>query len=629
MMVDVTTLSFNMAKKFPTLYLSLFCYLLLLPIAVDAQSLDDAAALYENEEYEASLELLQELEQTDDVLLFTGKNYLALGEYLKSSHFLNLARNSQSDLISSEAYYSLAINEFHQGNLTRSLQILSDLASGPDRAGIRSSSRNFYHQILNYLSDRQRHQVFRSTNQIQIRYDLIRSAIGRTNYEMVEAMLSELEKLSGLQIEEQAVESLRNQLGPKENYVYSIPYSVRAPEGMIYRVGVALPSFDSDHPQFEITRNLYFGMVLAAEWFNERNTDRKVELRFGNTDADPDSIPGIFHQLYWNERVDALIGPLYSEEAAEMSRFAESFEIPMLTPLANSDEINLGHNYTFQVNPTFARHGERMARFAVEEAGLDTLAILVESGTLGRSSALAFRHEVERLGAHVEHYIEKDFAEMGYDISEVTEIFTTDTTLADSLGYVPIDGVYAPFTGQAASTLIQLLMTDLEAMQTDLLVLGSEEWREARYTDSQLRNFPIFYSQPYQSVTRGERTAAEIEVFPDQNDQNGLRRLQLDNTRENIFSTGFERRFGFEPDRFAKIGYDTAAFLLDALERAGNPDYLVRMIREAPLFQGEAIQIHFEQSQINRMVEVIPLTYRAEVMLYGPTTDETDESIED
>jgi hypothetical protein len=35
-------------------------------------------------------------------------------------------------------------------------------------------------------------------------------------------------------------------------------------------------------------------------------------------------------------------------------------------------------------------HGKQMARYAVQELGLDTLAVITERDALGRSSALSF-----------------------------------------------------------------------------------------------------------------------------------------------------------------------------------------------------------------------------------------------
>ena len=552
---------------------------------LQAQSFEEAVELYEQEQYEESLEMLYELEPEDNIVLFIGKNHTALGEFLKAGYYFDTVTDSEDTRIAGEARFSMAVNEFRLKNLSSSLQILYDLKNQRDRTGIYSQANRFYNDIMRYITESQRNQLFWEIRTPGIRYDLVRSAVGRSEYAQVRAMFKELQKVSEIISDTTEIRTIADAIGTHETYVRSPFRQYRVPEGMVYQIGVALPSFETDEPEFEVSRNLYFGMVLAAEEFNARNPDKKLFLRFKDTHSNPDSAANAVHELVWNYRVDAMIGPLFSESARKMSQLAESYEIPLITPLANSDEINLGHYYTYQLNPTFAVHGKQMAEFAVNERGLDTLAVVTEQHTLGRNSALAFRQKAEELGAHVEYYMEEDFASLGYDITEITDVFTTDSLLADSLGYKPVKGVYAPFTGQASSTLINLFMTDLEAMGSDLVVMGSEDWRDARYTRAQLDNFEIYYTQ----------NRSELH----------------DRERIEFFEVDFQNRFGLQADRFSQIGYDTATFLINAIDQVGNPKDLKHAIREAPPFDGLATRIHFGNTTINQLLHIEPLTDRA------------------
>ncbi len=564
----------------------------------EQEQFEEAYELYEQEQFEEALAIFKELQEDDLVHLYIGKSYLALGDYLRSGHYLKKALESGDQSIANESYYTLAINEFRLKNFGNTLAILNELRSRRDRTGIRSQAQQFYNEIFRYLTDNQRFELFWQLDDPGIRFDLVRSAVGRADYSMVRAMLNELETLSELQQDTTEIARIRDAVGTRETYIRSPFQQFQAPQGMVYHVGVALPSFGADEPEFVVSRDLYFGIMLAAEDFNTRNPDKKVFLRFRDTYAESDSIPQAVNELIWNERVDALIGPLYSEEAKVMSKMAEDYEIPMLTPLANSDEINLGHNYTFQLNPTFSMHGKQMAQFAVRELELDTLAVITEKNSLGQASALSFRYEAERLGAHVAYFIEDDFAARGYDITDVTEIFTRDEILVDSLNIVPVKGVYAPFTGQAASTMINLLMTDLEAMRTEVVVMGSEEWRDARYTPAQRRNFAIYHTQNYGSTADREF----IEYF----------------------EQDFINRFGMEPDQFARVGYDAGSYLFRTLEQAGNPKRLKHALRESPEFTGLSMRIHFDNGQINRLVQVEPLTDKAREKMGIEEQEETD-----
>jgi ABC-type branched-subunit amino acid transport system substrate-binding protein len=571
---------------------------------VAGQSFDEAMQYYEQEQYQEAIEILKELDEDGETNLYLGKSYLATGKYLQAGQYLKRAGESSQPAIASEAQYSLAINEFRLRNFGNSLSILRELISRRNQAGIRSQAQRFYNDILRYLSDDQRFDAFWQLDDPGIRFDLVRSAIGRTDYSMVRAMLNELETLSEFLEDTTELEAIRDAIGTRDTYIQTPFQQLRAPEGMVYHVGVALPSFEPDEPEFVVSRDLYFGMLLAADEFNSRNPDKKVFLRFRDTHANPDSVPLAMNELIWNERADAILGPLYSDEAEVMSKMAENYEIPILTPLANSDEINLGHNYTFQLNPTFAVHGRQMAEFAVRELNLDTLAVIAETGSIGQNSAQAFRQEAERLGAHVAYYFQEDFGSLGYDMTDVTEFFTQDEILVDSLNIVPVKGIYAPFTGQAANTLINLLMTDLEAMRSDVVVMGSEEWRDARFTNAQMNNFAIYFTQNYGGIADSE-------------------------TREH-FEEDFINRFGIEPGPFASVGFDAGSYLFTTLEEAGNPKRLKHALRDAPEFSGLSMRIHFDGTQINQLVRVEPITDNArELIGIEPETDILDDPDEE
>src|SRR5690625_1667780 len=123
-------------------------------------------------------------------------------------------------------------------------------------------------------------------------------------------MILEFEKLTDLVGDGRAIEALREQLRSRQSYLRPLSQRRDPPRGTVYPIGVALPLFDSSGPDFIVSRNLYFGMTMAAEEFNSRHSDRKVLLRFRDTHADPDSTSPAMHALIWNEQADATIGPL-------------------------------------------------------------------------------------------------------------------------------------------------------------------------------------------------------------------------------------------------------------------------------------------------------------------------------
>lgn len=546
-----------------------------------AQSFDEALELYRQEQYSEALEKFAELDRDDRTLLFIGKTHLALGHYLQAADYLAQAERSEIELISTEATYTLAIKQFRLNRFARSLETLRRLYRSGDTP-VHREAQTLYEEILPFLSARQRMDTFFESDDPELRLDLIESAAAAGDTRVARAMLSFLERAGESSLSPARLRTLRQAIIRYDTEVQSDLPTHPAPAGTVYKVGVALPSFSGDDPNLLVSRNLYSGLLFAAEEFNARHSDKKVFLRYRDTGNDSDSAAEAMHDLIWTERVDAVVGPLFSEDAARLSTLAERYQIPLITPLANSDEINEGHHYTFQLNPTFAVHGREMARFAVRELGLDTLAVISQHQALGQASALAFRHEAERLGAYVAHYLEEEFARIGYDLSEMTELFSPDPELIDSLGLVHVEGLYAPFTGQEAGTLVNLLLTDLEGLGVDMVIMGSEEWGNAHFTDAQLRNFTIYHTRSFLESPAGDEPS--------------------------YFEEDFRNRFGYEPDSFARVGYDTGTFLFANLERNGNPVLLNQALRNSPPLRGLAMEIRFDGRQINRSVQIEPVT---------------------
>lgn len=543
-----------------------------------AQSFSEAMEMYQAEEYQQAAELF--LNSDDErSQLFAGKSFLALTDYSTAINHLKIASESTQQNIRQEALYSLAMAHFNLKNYDVSLEHLYELASGENRTGLQSDAQRFYNQILNYLSVQDRYEALYELQTPAIQFDLVRSSRPFMSADTFRFMVDELsniaeEAFSRQEIEQELLANLESQTDQIE---YPAP-----PEGMVYNIGVILPTFEENDPDFVIPKNLYYGMVLAADDFNERNRNQKVNLIFENSAENADTTAAVFSELAWTKKVDAVIGPLFSEPASRMAELSEEYQIPMLAPLANSDSLNLDYNYTFQMNPTFEIHGKKMAQFAVQELGIQTFSIITEPNSLGRISATAFRQEAERLGADISYFIEEDFASTGYDFSEVGDVFTSNEALIDSLNIRQSDAVFAPFTGEASTTMMNLLMNNLEAMESNVIVLGTEEWEFAQLTDYQRQSFDVYYTQSYVQ--------------------------NPDTSSMNRFTDDYETRFGTEPDRFSRIGFDTADYLFRSLETAGNPAYLGRAIRTGSAYNGLAYRVFFDGRRVNQHVYIRSLS---------------------
>lgn len=562
----------------------LILFLFLLVNTHSAQSFDEAMVLYDNEQYAEAAELFS-LFTDYQSQLFAGKSFLALSEFSRALPFFQSAVQSTQQTLRHEAEYSLALTHFGLHNYDKSLQYLYSVVQN-NTGSLRTEARNFYGQILDYLTAKQRFDLLYRLDSAAIRYDLVNRSRSFLDPAVYRHMVSELIKMTANATEKSRIERELLTTSPLQTVRFRYPV---APAGTVYNIGVILPTFQEHEPDFTIPRNLYFGMLLAADDFNSRNPDKKVNLIFRNSAEHPDTTAAAFKELVFSKGVSAVVGPLFSEPALRLADLAEEYRVPMLAPLANADDLNRSYNYTFQLNPTLETHGRQMARFAVQELRLNRIAVFLERGMAGRASAVAFQREAERLGAQITYFIEEHFAPIGYDLSEYTELFTRDAALIDSLNLTPSQAIYAPFSGQASQTMMNLLLNDLEAMGNNLVILGSEEWQHHNLTEYQQNFFEVYYSQSFSEIA--------------------------DHSALNFFRQDYETRFGRTPDLFSKIGFDTGNYLFRNLEIAGNPQYLTRALRTDSQYNGLALRIRFDGERMNQHLNILGLSNRAKERL--------------
>ncbi|HKK46881.1 MAG TPA: ABC transporter substrate-binding protein [Balneolaceae bacterium] len=569
--------------RFSRLLFTIFLFTpLLLPIASRAQSFEDGLNLYQQGNYSDALTIFTKID-TDKARLFAGKSYFALGKYLTADAYLNNVSKNSSQDIYLEAQYTLALSDFQLGQYGDALNRLYPLQRQEVRTQVITNGIQLYRDILNYLTLNQRRSAFQQAKYPEIKYDLVSSAMGRVAYPVAKTLYKQLLNAK-IDTTTAQMHKLTSTLSDSMKYAVQIAYNNRliAPKGITYNLGAALPSYSNNDPNYEVSQGLYFGYTLAAEQFNQQHPNKKAFIRYQNTNAKMDSSAYAMTDLAWNSNVDVVLGPLYSDPASSMAKLAEEYQIPMIAPLANSDSLNIDNPYVYQANPTFASHGKKMAEYAVKDLHMDTLAVLVGKNMLGEASAYAFREKAEKLGAHISYFFVEDFKKNGYDLSDFTKYFTTDSVKIDTMGYHHLDGVYAPFTGQASKNLANLLLVDLEAMGSKLPVLGSQEWGKIDIPTNRIDNRNIYFSESFYT----DKHSQKVEQFDKE----------------------YKQRFDIEPNRFAMIGYDVASYVMQTLDRVANPALLKDALKNQPMYQGLISNIDFEGTHINQEVKIFKLS---------------------
>lgn len=572
---------------------------------VTTQSFEEALKLYENNSYHEAISIL---EQTDGSVskLFLAKSYFAVGLYRKAIETATPLSTQPPVSIVNEAQYVRALSHFQLKEFNRSLELLNHLGENAISDEFRLEATELRNAIIEYLSFNQRLSVLRNIRSPQMREELILGHLD--NYSPVKAR--ELLQILAQSNSDADYSRKISEIERRPIFFEGPPTFKDAPHGTIYRMGVLLPSFENDSDDKSVSGGLYNGILLAVDAFNRRNLHKKVILHYADSQAGRSAASQATY-LIEEKGVDAIIGPLFSEEVSEVAKVAERYKIPVLAPLANTISFDERSNYIYQINPSFDSRGRKIARFLVEELNMYRFGVIVESGSLGAVEARAFKIEAESLGAEVPLFFEENFAARGYYLGDILPWFTNNPALiADTIKYVAdsLEAVYLPFTGDAAPTLLDLALTGLQAFTPDYPIISNEELNYLMHSPQRVRMLKMIYADTF-FLSEGSEEAIN-------------------------FRYDYRNRTGYAPNTFSYIGYDIASFYFELLEQFKNPDSVRDYLEFAPQFDGIATSILFGNTNINQSLQffridtqesrvVNPQDYRLPDRIWPDSSDST------
>ncbi|HTY58998.1 MAG TPA: ABC transporter substrate-binding protein [Bacteroidota bacterium] len=170
------------------------------------------------------------------------------------------------------------------------------------------------------------------------------------------------------------------------------------------KLGILLPLMKKGEASQarEVGTEVNEGVQFALEKFSREPGRRiNVTLETRDTERDPSVAAAGARELAGDSAVIGILGPVFSPEVTSAAAVANARGIPLVTPTANANGIAATGRYVFQANPDYDTRGRAMARYAVQQRGFRTLAVLAPSDTYARFLAEAFIREASRLGARL------------------------------------------------------------------------------------------------------------------------------------------------------------------------------------------------------------------------------------
>ena len=266
--------------------------------------------------------------------------------------------------------------------------------------------------------------------------------------------------------------------------------------------------------------------------------------------ATPDAAVAAASKMILGDNVIALVGPNRSAHAIPVGALAQEHSLPMITTTATNPALTAASDFVFMAAFTDAYQGAVMARFAAEELGLTSVAVLTQSGEIySEGISEFFVTNFTAAGGTIaasEFYeiVDTDFTE------QLTRIAAATPEALFIAGWVQQVG---PITQQARALPL------LNAAGEPTLLLGTDTWDNPILLDDEDAEIESsFFSGHFSAATDKPSGKAFVEAY--------------------------QAAYGELPLGGHAVSYDATKVMLAAIERAGS-------------FEGEAIRAQLAATQ--------------------------------
>jgi len=412
------------------------------------------------------------------------------------------------------------------------------------------------------------------------------------------------------------------------------------------KIGVMLPLMNEfpSSPARPLAQEMLDGISEALDEYEEAG-DRDIEIALEVRDTERDTVVTMrtIQDFSSDKEVVAVVGPMFSTEAFAAGRVAKGIQLPMISPTANARGIAAQSPYVFQANPDLSLHGRAIARYAVQNLHLQSLAILAPDDENARAQVDAFADEAERLGADIiarEAYgstsdnLEEIFMRLrGMGVTEPTVTLArgmskrelrrladagADSVLLDSLkikgGTVNIYRLFGPSAKQIADSLklpykvphirtqdlteplksidglfVPLISSDdIGAIASQVSyynirtqLLGSAEWNDLSHLESNKRYLKgvVFCSDSY---------------------------IDKSDSAYRSFEEHFAQSKKYEPTKYSLFGYDTMNLLLHVIEEGAiTREGIARGLNDVRRFPGLRTSFTLTHNRVNDIIHIL------------------------
>ena len=329
-------------------------------------------------------------------------------------------------------------------------------------------------------------------------------------------------------------------------------------------------------------------------------------------------------QLIEEEKVVALIGPVFSSASIAAGLVADAAGIPLIAPLAQQSGLDQLGNYVFQLSVIPEVQGRTLGEFATLVLGLQNIAILTPLSDYGWAFEREFADTVYVNGGNIVYsgwYVPGETKDFKHIFEEMREVGFSlmpppppedSLAVVDSLVWMGDDGI-ALETSEIEKEEAPPDSAEIFIDTIDGIVIVVESFEDANTIAPQLRfhrletqilGNDIWYEpEAIRQMPKGDREYIKGAIFVSRyRDSTPLGRKFIDD---------FRREFRRDPG-YAAFGYDAALMLLDGWNRGQqSPQALRDWLAQIKGLEGAAGKISFfDDRRTNNEIELLKISQR-------------------
>jgi branched-chain amino acid transport system substrate-binding protein len=391
-------------------------------------------------------------------------------------------------------------------------------------------------------------------------------------------------------------ERLRGLCGQTREPSGTVPVATSTAIGEICDVAVLVP-LSGEYQSFG--QDLFDGAATAAAEYR-KETGRQINLTPYDTKGDPIVAARLVRELV-DLQVDALIGPLTSDEAEVTSATLGCHNLPLIAPAATEAGLTSLSDCSFQLSPNIALQGVQMAEYARNTLRADSAVVISSTSSDQLEMVEAFVERFQSLGGKIvatEYYRvrDRDYGSYIKDIKSILLRHTADSstflddkgdTLSEEAVPAQVDCLFIPGTPEQ----IRLLLPQIRFYNLTGAYLGSDGWGdESVYALGDDVTRGAVFTSPFVRTAR----STEYTHFAA------------------VFSATYDRK----PSRVAGLGYDAVHVLTDALKRgAASRQQLIDQLARTSGYDGAEGRVTFGTHRENIEMPLFKITGGQAVLL--------------